>query len=633
MTKQDDYKPYPVQPPLPPGSMVGGPLGGGSPTVTPPSSQPQPAVPDYSTYDIVKATQFGVYERVVELIEGGIDVNHPDSENVSLLHWAAINNRQEIVRYYMSKGAVVDKVGGDLNSTPLHWATRQGHLSMVVLLMSYGADPSLRDGEGCSCIHLAAQFGHTSIVAYLLAKGQDVDMQDRNGMTALMWAAYRVFGPDPTRLLLTFHARINLTDKFHGNTALHWAAVSGNHVAVKLLMDQEVNLEAKNLKEETVLDLALQKGNMWITKKVKEHYAAKGLDNLSGKWVQLKSTKEFRRKVTWGFMFFIVFAIGATFQCSLPWWGKLPLLWFLYMIYNFLNRTVFDADFTNIAPIALYLSTKLWMYVTWFVFYLPFLDMYTIQIPFMLNTVFLMWYFWKSWKTDPGVIRTNIEEKIKVILELAESQTLDFSQFCATCISKRPIRSKHCSVCNRCIAKFDHHCPWVDNCVGVGNHKYFIGYLFFLLGMILWCLYGSLVFWQNTCDTNYSEEGLLNTGVKIITCHPWVFWIALNAMFHLAWVGTLLACQLYQIVILAATTNERLNFGRYKHFHTSKKGTYRSPFHRGYLNNLADVLDIRCCGLLRPSRINWFNMFSADDDKKSDHRTFSVPKRDNYQFV
>lgn len=49
---------------------------------------------------------------------------------------------------------------------------RQGHLSMVVQLMKFGADPSLIDGEGCSCIHLAAQFGHTSIVAYLIAKGQ-----------------------------------------------------------------------------------------------------------------------------------------------------------------------------------------------------------------------------------------------------------------------------------------------------------------------------------------------------------------------------------------------------------------------------------------------------------------------------
>lgn len=54
----------------------------------------------------------------------------------------------------------------------LYYYFRQGHLSMVVQLMKYGADPSLIDGEGCSCIHLAAQFGHTSIVAYLIAKGQ-----------------------------------------------------------------------------------------------------------------------------------------------------------------------------------------------------------------------------------------------------------------------------------------------------------------------------------------------------------------------------------------------------------------------------------------------------------------------------
>jgi palmitoyltransferase len=58
--------------------------------------------------------------------------------------------------------------------------------------MQHGADPSLRDGEGCSCIHLAAQFGHTAIVAYFVAKGVNMNMQDRNGMTPLMWSAYKV---------------------------------------------------------------------------------------------------------------------------------------------------------------------------------------------------------------------------------------------------------------------------------------------------------------------------------------------------------------------------------------------------------------------------------------------------------
>jgi len=44
-----------------------------------------------------------VIDRVQELIEGGYDVNHMDKENVSLLHWGAINNRADLVRYEIFK--------------------------------------------------------------------------------------------------------------------------------------------------------------------------------------------------------------------------------------------------------------------------------------------------------------------------------------------------------------------------------------------------------------------------------------------------------------------------------------------------------------------------------------------------
>lgn len=58
--------------------------------------------------------------------------------------------------------------------------------------MRAGADPTLRDSEGFSCIHLAAQFGHTAIVAYLVAKGVNPNMPDKSAMTPLMWSAYKV---------------------------------------------------------------------------------------------------------------------------------------------------------------------------------------------------------------------------------------------------------------------------------------------------------------------------------------------------------------------------------------------------------------------------------------------------------
>ena len=110
----------------------------------------QPVDPNDTNYwDIVKATQYGVFERCRQIVEkDGYDVRKADSDNITVLHWAAINNRHELVKYYLSAGAIVDAIGGDLNSTPLQWAVRQGHQSMVALLINSGADPTIRDGEG-----------------------------------------------------------------------------------------------------------------------------------------------------------------------------------------------------------------------------------------------------------------------------------------------------------------------------------------------------------------------------------------------------------------------------------------------------------------------------------------------------
>uniref|UniRef100_H2YGF3 Palmitoyltransferase n=1 Tax=Ciona savignyi TaxID=51511 RepID=H2YGF3_CIOSA len=482
------------------------------------------------TWDIVKATQYGVISRCRDLVEGGYDVRTHDDDNITLLHWAAINNRLELARYYISMGAVVDVLGGDLLATPLHWAIREGHLSMVVLLLQAGADSGIRDAEGCAAIHVAVQCSHTSIVAYLVAKGTDPNLYDANGKTPLMWATWRTYGVDPTRTLLSMHASVNMTDHTQHNTPLHWACLAQNTNVIMLLVQAGANLDAKNDRGETPLDIARMKKNVWITSRLQIAASDKGMDK-SRSFFRFAAKKS---RATFAISFLSMFCIGFLFELSTPTW--------LYK--------------GMVCAALLVLGMKLLV----------------------------------------GLFITQNETMLYLPLAISTATN--------SCLILKPIRSKHCAVTNRCVAKFDHYC-WVFNAIGAGNHHYFIGYLFFLLAILGWHIYAAFQFWQHGVRVSSDAVGV-EWAWLLMTYSPWVVWIFINCVFHVMWVTVLIICQLYQILWLGVTTNERMNAGRYRHFHTSPHGGLsRSPFDRGVLANFADFFQFSCFGLLKPLSIDW----------------------------
>ncbi|XP_063559804.1 palmitoyltransferase ZDHHC3 isoform X3 [Gorilla gorilla gorilla] len=124
--------------------------------------------------------------------------------------------------------------------------------------------------------------------------------------------------------------------------------------------------------------------------------------------------------------------------------------------------------------------------VTWFlVLYAEFVVLFVMLIPsrdyvysiingivFNLLAFLALASHCRAMLTDPGAVpKGNATKEFIESLQLKPGQVV---YKCPKCCSIKPDRAHHCSVCKRCIRKMDHHCPWVNNCVGENNQKYFV---------------------------------------------------------------------------------------------------------------------------------------------------------------
>ena len=78
------------------------------------------------------------------------------------------------------------------------------------------------------------------------------------------------------------------------------------------------------------------------------------------------------------------------------------------------------------------------------------------------------------WLSNPGIIERDPSLNFVKLLDGMEASSL-----CPDCSIVRTPRCRHCTLCNHCVDRYDHHCPWVNNCIGKGNFCQF--YIFVLV--------------------------------------------------------------------------------------------------------------------------------------------------------
>lgn len=540
--------------------------------------------------------------------------NITDSDGITLVHWAALNNKLAAIKFLVSIGANPDVPAGDMHATPLLWAVRYGLVYVADwLIREAKANVNTVDKNGIGILLASVFSSNVMMVIYVVwtLNGNQhgtpeenpivglagIDTIDQSGRTALHWAAYQ--GDFLTvDVLLSAGANVNLVDA-DGFTALHWGLVSNSKSVVSSLVNHKCNINA-------------------VTKEGKSPWQVASDMKCSGMWYSVLSQdgripatgnrKSNLMPATWAKItaFFLPYfslplAISI-FTIQIPIVIKIFLLLFVVLAQQLIlkkfvlpcyrrgkTNLLKSSFFAGVFTATVFICLTIWVFLL-LPYTLPDENIWNFVV--LLSATGVVVFFFKAMLMDPGYIPKEIDHRIisETIYELLKLRLFDSNHFCIHSYIRKPLRSKFSKERKLNIARFDHYCPWVNNNIGVRNHKVFIAFAASLeLAIISWVNL-TLEYFDELPDDSLKHCTILPKDLcSGYQSSAFVFYFFWWVILQSVWLSILLVVQFIQIS-KGSTTYE------FSHMHklASNETTFSSvPADEIAVSEASDAADLK----------------------------------------